>query len=560
MPLPKLLRPLLPTAAALAVAVPALWWGSEWLDRGGAGDVAAAEALAQPESPAAAARSAGEAELLPAVPGGAAAVAVPAAAEGRRSVVGQDTPTLLDPTSAPVGLVLRGELRTRVPGLTGAVLLRAHGPDGRCVDGLGSLGSAYSLVGLTPGSWTLVLRGAAVLEQTHSLTLDRSQEEWTLDLELEPTPSLPVLLLSPAGERLETLLAEPGRDPASFPRLEVVGRELDPPVPAELTPTGAGSFRRARIGPDGELPEFSGWIDLRTPPPVELRVVQAGQELHRLAIESTSGVLHIVVEPLEESTRPALTANLVDAETGAPVEDAIVELYRAGESAPVRTRRPEVGGLLRMAGIGSGDWILSAWSPGRAQLLRSFRIEGESDYALGQLDLQRSVTFTGRLLAPDGRPLANRWVRWVLAAELEGRGGASTLGHEGVRTDSGGMFAIGGVPEGPVVLLAGGEEFAAQTFPVDVGRAVEPCDLRLVGGVLVSIPLLGSADQLHELVVRDAQGYPVFERSVVSGRTTQVTLARGSYTVEVRRGADRRLTRSFVIQDQPLELILQLDG
>ncbi|QDU65613.1 carboxypeptidase-like regulatory domain-containing protein [Engelhardtia mirabilis] len=473
--------------------------------------------------------------------------------EGRVPMSTRVDPSGMD--SLDLGVLLRGEVHTDVPGLSGAVFIRAEGPDGRAVDASGTIGEPYSLLGLSPGHWELILRGSAILEQSVSLEISVDRGAVERDLLVRPAPVIDVVYYTTWGERLEAVLAEPGRDPAGFPRLELVPTPgVEPAWPGEK-----GGFRRAIVpdDPSDPLPLVSGWLDLRTAPPVEVRLLQAGRELDRREIDEQTRVLEFQVNPLEESGRPALTATFVDAVTGIAIEQAVVELYRVGEPAPVRTRSLAGGGVLRLAGIATGDWILSVLSSGRAHLLRPFTIEAEGDYALGTIELEPAVAFSGRLVGPDGRPLGNRAVRWSRAGGTSWL--AATYGHALARTDAGGYFALPAVPPGEIVLQAGGDEFAAELFKVRAGTSDLPVELRLSGGMQVEFVLLGSDDvDRFELEVRDDLGRLVASRLSAVGRVTRAVLAPGSYTVHALSSGAQLTLQRFVVADGPTDVELHL--
>ncbi|MEO0649724.1 MAG: carboxypeptidase-like regulatory domain-containing protein [Planctomycetota bacterium] len=561
LPKPRGARLTWPALTAVALAAPALWWSS---NRGpmDAGDPATEATVASRTLPAMPAASAVE-PATPRTTDGPSIGAAPepvAAVRVERRAIGVTPPRGGAPEDAlDLKVIVRGQLTASAPGLGGAVLIRALGPDGQVVDELGRVGSPYSLHGLEPGDWLLVLRGTSTVEERVPLRIEADQRRIELDLEVDPAASVPVVFVTSWGERLESALADPERDAAGMPRIEVLGAEIAPPLPDVLPAMRPGRFRGAILGAGGAVPEVSGWLELHAPLPVEVRLVQAGRELERRRVTRLDQVQRFVIDPLEESGLPRLTGTLVDAESGEPVHDAVVELFPAGSDAPVRSRQVSGDGALTMAGIGSGEWILSAWSAGRAHLLHPFTLESELDYALGMIELPRSTTLSGQLLGPDGRALGNRSVRWVqggLPAQL-----AFGYGREAVRSDSGGRFAIGGVPDGPITLIAGGDEFAADCFefePSELQAAQRTLEIRLAPGWPVGIAIEGPVEERFQLAIRDESGRLVLMRPAVSGRGLRVVLAGGSYTAELRRGSAVLKSRKIEITERPFHLLFEL--
>ena len=486
-----------------------------------------------------------------------------APAEAMRVPVGLDglATRALDPATSAVrspGVTLRGNVVADGPGVSGAVLIRALGPTGRVVDELGQVGAPYALQGLTAGEWWVVTRGNSTLETRSPVTIDADSGSVEQDLSVRAAPSLPVVFVTSWGERLERVLTDPDRDAAAMPLVEVLGAGLDSPLPGVLPELPAGRFVSSALGPDGSVPEFSGWVELLTPPPAEVKLVQAGRVIASRRITGFDEMLRFVVDPLEESALPVLEATLVDATTGVPVDDAIVELFAIGDEAPVRSRRASALGEVRMAGIDSGDWVLSAWSGGRSQLLHPFTIDGVDDYDLGELRLHPAGTISGRLLAPDGRPLGNRSLRWIESGRA--RRLAHGYGREAIRSDAGGMFVVRGVPDGTVTLFAGGNEFAAAVFEVETSGAIDAeLELELSVGHPVSLAVDGDLDRTYELVVRDSEERAIGVRTAYPGRASGIVLANGSYTVELRDGSRLVGSRSIRIDGRPLELTLELD-
>lgn len=556
-------RPVLLFATALGVAAPAVWWAldlelpsvqaarrpAELVDAqvGAGGDASAVE-------------SGATAAALPSI---VAADPRPAAADwaGAPPTTGGRTELVRPERSAPseanahLGVLLHGDLLTDVPGLTGSVAILALGPDGAAVDSSATIGGSYSLLGLTPGDWELVLRGRAILEHRSFITVEQGQVTLDRDLVVQPAPVVDVRFYTSWGERLESALAEPGRDPAGFPQLELV-------VSDDRRGPSDSRFRRSRVADetDAPLPEVSGWLDLRTAPPVEVRLVQAGRELERRTIEDPSQPLEFTVDPLEVSGRPSLTANFVDATDGRAIEHAVVELYRPGVAAPVRSRALRPGGVLHLAGIGAGEWVMSVLSAGRAPLLHDFTIEAEVDYDLGAIELEPAVALTGRLLGPDGRPLGNRRVRWTRSEPTPSWVGRA--GFDGARTDSGGTFAIANVPSGRILLVAGGEQFAARKFEVSVEQLDRGLEVQLREGTAVDFVLGGLGDDEAEsftLEVRDADGHLMARRRGAAGRVTRIVLESGRYVARAMDAGRALAEEPFSVADRPVEVAIGRD-
>ncbi|MBP6836952.1 MAG: carboxypeptidase regulatory-like domain-containing protein [Kofleriaceae bacterium] len=112
-----------------------------------------------------------------------------------------------------------------------------------------------------------------------------------------------------------------------------------------------------------------------------------------------------------------VVGNVVDADTGAGVAAAVELRSLEDDGELARYGVSGSDGVVRIEGVLHGRWIAQAWAPG---LLDQDAVELDAGRGLVRIEVARGAVLSGRVVGPDGRPVAGATIR----VESAGDGGA----------------------------------------------------------------------------------------------------------------------------------------
>ena len=109
--------------------------------------------------------------------------------------------------------------------------------------------------------------------------------------------------------------------------------------------------------------------------------------------------------PLEAAA--IVVGRVIDRDEGTGIVAAI-ELRASGDDQAPRYARSDPTGAFRIEGVPTGRWIADAFSPG---FTSPGGVELDAGHGIPELALIRGATIEGRVVDPEGRPIANASVR-----------------------------------------------------------------------------------------------------------------------------------------------------
>src|SRR5690606_33132421 len=125
----------------------------------------------------------------------------------------------------------------------------------------------------------------------------------------------------------------------------------------------------------------------------------------------------------------------------------------AFETLPVARATTGPDGRFRLAGVAPGANVLVARLPGALSAVEPRVVVAAGKVRdVGTLRLRGGVTLHGRVVAPDGSPVAAAEVRVATIGLFGFRGVA--FAEPAVHTDSDGSFRVSGLPRGKVMVAA----------------------------------------------------------------------------------------------------------
>ena len=302
-----------------------------------------------------------------------------------------------------------------------------------------------------------------------------------------PPTEEPITVELPRGVRIHGVVVDPSGDPV--PRAVIESR-----IETEIT--GPGSVRRG-MSMSSTTADAEGSFDATGLQPGNLtltvrepgggtgavvlaRTVEEGDVLGPLRLELTEG--------------PAIEGTVVTAE-GAPAVNVPVSLLRTwsrrGGSGSSRAQTvTDARGEFRFSGVETGPATLRAAGLGGVVAVRDV-VVGEGDVRVElRLEPSREPVIVGRVVTPEGRPLAAAHVT------LAGPIAVGDVESRGEWTDQGGSFRFDRLEPGRYRLTVTSDAFAPPHAPLELTAdegEIETVELRLRHGARVAGEILGLA-------------------------------------------------------------------
>lgn len=408
---------------------------------------------------------------------------------------------------------------------------------------------SWSVVGLTPGTWSLRASGREFIPLRETLELDPSAAETRRDLVLEPARVLRIRFVDGEGNAVSGAL---GSESPLIPALVAVATR-QPPESRILggdgrIPAGgdAGQFMASqRFGRSTNVPpDCAGLLVLTEPPPVYVSAV-----LRDLVLETRLDpglgdemVFAVDAEALELNLC-GLSLRLVDARTGAPLEGFVTPRFRDGG---VGMQRTGADGRLQFQELVPGLRWLEIDAPEHARADRWIRLEPGQALDLGDVPLGSRRTLKGRVIDEEGRPLALR------VASISTDQVRSPLDLENtVHSTGDGDFRFTKLGEGEAWLFVGDERFAANPLQVEVdSEGLVTATARAGTRVILKHGKPGTPGLRYALA--DSAGRPFWVRAVYGEVPIRLRLLPGSYQLLEGRDEKFALVRTFEVGSETL--------
>lgn len=329
------------------------------------------------------------------------------------------------------------------------------------------------------------------------------------------------------------------------------GRVVDPEGgPVEGANVQADSFSAVTDG--GGLFSLAG---LREGTRLSLRVTRQG-----FAPRIVSGIEMPLPEPLTvELTPAARIAGTVLDETGDPVGEAKLILTEEHREGPPRGRfvgaaEVDPEGRFEMVDLTPGRFRLSALAPGFLPETRD-GLELKAGEGIEGLDLtlRRGSVVEGRVLAPDGSPVAGAR---VLVLDPPDEKDLGLAGRPETFADNEGRYQLGGLTEGDRTVLAEHAGFRSARRQVKVQTGTTPLDLRLGRGFEVSGRVTGPEGPVAganlRLLPQDGTESAPTVTSGADGTFRFEAVAEGGYRVETETKGYASAAREIRVAGSPL--------
>ena len=253
---------------------------------------------------------------------------------------------------------------------------------------------------------------------------------------------------------------------------------------------------------------------------------------------------------IELRRAPGVRGMLLDAMTGAPIDDAEVVTWKGAESCRGSTARTGPDGSFHLRELLPGAQHLAARKKGHVEARTSVTLDSRSGTRELCLWMERGGSIGGRVLDPKGNPLAGVRVTPVVVS-TRGEKRIRTLVEQAVSTDAGGRFMVDGIPRASTCYLVACRWDRAPMWHEGIGlpptgraRAIEfrlptwgALEGRMAGRaeafVLVNRKIPACLEEDHDACRLLGGGRFVGAITDGSGRFTIDRLAPGSHGLEV---------------------------
>jgi protocatechuate 3,4-dioxygenase beta subunit len=295
-----------------------------------------------------------------------------------------------------------------------------------------------------------------------------------------------------------------------------------------------------KTGPDGRF----ALKDLREGTRIDVRAWKEGY------IEGTAGGVDVpAAGPVRIVLEPGVRiAGRVVSEDGKPVADAMVATFSGeggtGMMGMRGLRRGMSGtdeqGRFELTGIEPGKLVLRASAPG--YLAGEARVEAVAGQAPEEVRivLRTGAVVTGKVVGPDGAPVAGAEVRVVQGSREDM---FFSFGESGARSDGEGVYRLAGIEEGRRSIAATHQDFQRTVKELEVRAGENRLDLRLGRGYPVSGRVVDSGGRpvADARVSLDEPGFGFdsddsqLAASGADGSFQFPSVAPGTYTLRARK-------------------------
>lgn len=437
----------------------------------------------------------------------------------------------IDPITLTHPAAVRGRVTRGGRGVAGAAVFVGRGFK-RIAQHITGADGRYVLRGLPAGSHSVKARFSTLpLATRDDVQLQAGRTVENIDLILD------------RGRRITGEVVDQDDEP--LVDIQVIG-----PQGVRTRTDGAGKF--ALDAPLGRVR-----LRLRSPQDAELGARILSPAEHHLTARVT------------RAPQATLKARVLGLPSGKPQDGAIVELVNVGGDDPLmsviaptanpfllRARTEGVrwlempGGRLYADNVPAGRYLLTLYCRG----YEPYRHEGFLELParmvkdLGKIKLKPGAKMRGRVLTPDGKPVAG--ARVLLGDEAHFY---VTSARNHYHTDADGLFEVGGVgPHNPQLVVAA-EGYAPATVKIRVPQdllAREPRAISLVRGGTIQAKVV---DRLGDPLSFRLVVLVSYHTEVARGRTDErglvqfQNLTEGLYQLRIR--GDIRSTKAVVVKD-----------
>ncbi|MEW6745469.1 MAG: sigma-70 family RNA polymerase sigma factor [Planctomycetota bacterium] len=433
------------------------------------------------------------------------------------------------------------------------------------------LKGTYAIAGLEPGVWKVQANRTGYDEFEGGIVLEPSTAQRRYDIVLAPSALLNVRLVTPSGGPFEEIKIPGLRWPLS--RLTAVVATKDAPgetLPMNARPShlyfGVGRYhsradmRGGRGAARIDIPTgYSGVLELSEPLPLYVSVAFKHVILDTRLVTRLDQDLTLVVDPeVIDKSRVSLELRLVDAESGAPIEMADVQV---SDSVSVGGgSKTGADGRVRIDNIEPGIMEFRIERSDYEVIHQEIWLEAGVECDLGEVALFRATAINGILVDPDGNPVTGgvgfRNLDRLIMPQLLNMGGSYS-------TEETGEFHIRGAGRGRHLLFArwGGDEWAVNPTLVDTaGGPVDGVKVELRRGTKVSVRPAVTPERIYLVSIQDSAGIPVWTCRVWGGGATAVFLLPGNYTVTVWDERTPVKVTPFKVRTEPVAIAVNPTG
>lgn len=481
-----------------------------------------------------------------------------AAASSRASVLRDDAATAWSPDD-PLGIVIFGRILDESGNdIEGGVRFESEQWPSRSGDTEKGLG--FVARGLRPGAWTVGATAPACVPFESQIELGASPIRLRYDIALRKATITFVKFRTPEGE----LFLETARK--QVPNLHwrvapIAVATAQRPGPRLRSTESAGHDRHA-IGSwewrnssnariNVEVPEgCDGFLVTHVAPPFFASAVVRDEILQTKEVTKTNETVTFSIDVGEMRSRlSTVRLRVVDSDKK-PIPDVQVELNDRQSGGGGKTSSAD--GTVVLENYPPGLLVLEIYASAYAHVEQYVRLVPGQVVDLGDIVLDPATSIEGRLLGPDGLPIAGSVSHFFLETITFPQ--PLDFAGSGVATEADGRFRFAAARRGRYLLIGSDDGHAKRSLIVDTTSGpVRNVDLVLGPGTRVTFDA-AAADVDCLMQLRDSAGTLLVSHRVWGSGRWAMTLAQGAYTLTVFDDDRLLRTRPFSVGPAPMHV------
>ncbi len=425
--------------------------------------------------------------------------------------------------------------------------LEFQSPDGVKQQVALTAGDAYSIAGLTPGTWVINTNFTGYRKLSMPVELTGEKSVVRADIEVEPAVELLVAVVKPDGEPLRA--EDAGLDRWKWGLAAVATHEQ---LTGDLPPInyqgyfwyGVGAYHTGDTQQGGVLaglpPGYHGRLEVDAPLPVWVSLMFRHILLDAQWVEPGTEEVTFVVDPAAlTGLMGSLRLRAVDGETQEPI-DGLIAYLAGGNQQGTRQASPDDEGVIVFDEARPGPLTLYLVAEGYERVRRQVRVLPGQDTDLGDIALDGATSIAGIVVDVQGEPVSTYLRLYPLDTFDDDAAAWSQIPNQ---SGTDGRFTIENLGRGPYVLSIRMPEWVAAPLVVDTrAGSVKNLRIEVDTPTTMAVTIDFDAARLIDVLILSSDQLPVTKWTGGGGQSFEMNLWPGRYEyvlheddVEIRR-------------------------
>ncbi len=464
-----------------------------------------------------------------------------------------------DPGSRSPGVLLYGAILNTDGERIEKGYLRLEDEQSEVVTTQISSAGSYSMIGLTPGSWTLHGRCSEHYNVFETFEIPTGVAHHRQDITLQKAIFIRIRFENEVGVSYEELITESvyaGRHPSLIATVNPPPSILPDVVSARAAIFDGGRYyqRNPRKNDPRLAPGDSGILELTIPPPVLVSATVRNVVLESRTVHGPQDFIVFVI-PQEQyrATFGGLRLMVVHPNTGASWAAPSVSVSNTGGSG--RPRKTDDRGVVGFSDLLPGLYEIRFHHKEVARTAQYVRVHPGTVTDLGSIAPGLPARVTGKIVDENDRGVSARITYKPLAFQTMVHDTDSRMQRE---SDEEGGFSLFHVAQGKALCIVERKDLALTPVHLNIsGNLVEDVVVRVEESIPVTFIVPTSVPFGTRLGLVDDKGAYFWSQKMIARSNVSVRLSRGNY--EARLCEDEYVRRSipFTVDGEALAIELE---